>query len=73
MVTAQPFGNTVDIGEIEGKYLKEMFESTTKEYYVGRIYSSLSLIQLSGKFNWCTSVNKYEKMHFGIDITTFYN
>lgn len=49
VVTAQPFENTVDIGDIQGKYLREMFEYTTKEYYVGRVYSSLSLIQLSGQ------------------------
>lgn len=49
LITAQPFGNTVDIGDIQGKYLKEMFEHTTKEYNVGRTYSSLSLIQLSGE------------------------
>lgn len=50
LVTAQPFGNTVDIGDIQGKYLKELFEFTTKEYNAGRLYSSLNLIQLSGKF-----------------------
>lgn len=50
LLTAQPFGNTVDIGDIQGKYLKELFEFTTKEYNAGRLYSSLNLIQLSGKF-----------------------
>lgn len=48
MVTAQPFGNTVDFGQIKGKYLKELMEAATKEYYYRRLYSSLNMLQVSG-------------------------
>nr|XP_023023869.1 apyrase [Leptinotarsa decemlineata] len=48
LVTAQPFGNTIDIGELEGKHLKELLELTTAGYSYGRVFSSLNLLQLSG-------------------------
>jgi 2',3'-cyclic-nucleotide 2'-phosphodiesterase (5'-nucleotidase family) len=49
MVTAQPFGNTFDVGEIEGQYIKEMFEVTMTPYSYGRAYADVNLLQLSGK------------------------
>ncbi|KAG5884885.1 hypothetical protein JTB14_025049 [Gonioctena quinquepunctata] len=48
LVTSQPFANTFDIGEIEGKYIKELLEYVAKFYYFGRVYSSLNLLQVSG-------------------------
>ncbi|KAJ3627081.1 hypothetical protein MTP99_014488 [Tenebrio molitor] len=48
MVTAQPFGNTFDVGEIEGQYIKEMFEVTMTPYSYGRAYADVNLLQISG-------------------------
>lgn len=48
MATAIPFENTFDVGEIQGKYLKALFESTTRRYYNGRVSASVSLLQVSG-------------------------
>jgi 5'-nucleotidase len=48
MITAQPFGSTFDVGEIEGKYLKEMFEFTMTPYNYGRAYVDINLLQVSG-------------------------
>ncbi|CAG9862150.1 unnamed protein product [Phyllotreta striolata] len=48
LLTAQPFGNTIDFGQIQGKYLKEAFEETAKEHAYGRLYSSINLLQVSG-------------------------
>jgi hypothetical protein len=50
MITAQPFGSTFDVGEIEGKYLKEMFEFTMTPYNYGRAYVDINLLQVSGDF-----------------------
>lgn len=38
----------MDSGEIQGKYLKALFESTTRDYYYGRVYATVSLLQVSG-------------------------
>lgn len=48
LATAIPFENTIDSGEIQGKYLKELFETTTRTYYYGRVYATVSLLQVSG-------------------------
>ncbi|XP_060524614.1 apyrase-like [Cylas formicarius] len=45
---AQPFANTVDVGELEGRYLKELMEQCTEAYSNQRSYSDISLIQVSG-------------------------
>lgn len=47
--TAQPFGNTINLGDIRGQYLQEMFESTVQENYTGQGLPSMFLVQLSGK------------------------
>lgn len=49
LLTAQPFGNTVNLGDIQGQYLQEMFEFTVQENYTGQGLPSMFLIQLSGK------------------------
>ncbi|KAJ8919180.1 hypothetical protein NQ315_012167 [Exocentrus adspersus] len=48
MVTAQPFENTFDVGEIQGKYIKDLLEFNTLPYDYGRAYVSLKLMQYSG-------------------------
>ena len=48
MITAQPFGNTWDVGEIEGQYIKEMFEFMMTPYSYGRAYADVNLLQISG-------------------------
>lgn len=48
--TAQPFGNTVNLGDIKGQYLQEMFEFTVQENYTGQGLPSMFLMQLSGKY-----------------------
>ncbi|XP_064212299.1 uncharacterized protein LOC661310 [Tribolium castaneum] len=48
MMTAQPFENTFDVGEIEGKYIKEMFEFSMTPYSYGRTYADVNLLQISG-------------------------
>ncbi|KAJ8967992.1 hypothetical protein NQ314_002526 [Rhamnusium bicolor] len=48
MVTAQPFENTLDAAELQGKYIKELLEYNTHPYSYGREYSSLKLMQFSG-------------------------
>lgn len=50
LVTAIPFGNTFDVGEIEGVYLKELFEKTITPYSYGRAYINANLLQLSGRY-----------------------
>lgn len=46
LATALPFGNTVDCGEIQGKYLKALFEFTT--YTNKKTYISVRALQVSG-------------------------
>ncbi|XP_018574672.1 apyrase [Anoplophora glabripennis] len=48
MVTAQPFENTFDVGELQGIYIKELLEYNTLPYSYGRVYVSLKLMQFSG-------------------------
>ncbi|RZC39648.1 uncharacterized protein BDFB_009824 [Asbolus verrucosus] len=48
MMTAQPFGNTFDVGEIEGKYIKEMFEFSMTPYNYQRAYADINMLQSSG-------------------------
>ncbi|XP_057652348.1 apyrase-like isoform X1 [Diorhabda carinulata] len=49
LMTAQPFGNTIDYGSIQGKYLKEMFEHGANAVsYTGSTTASLNLLQHSG-------------------------
>ncbi|KAJ8983904.1 hypothetical protein NQ317_006708 [Molorchus minor] len=48
MVTAQPFENTFDVGEMEGRYIREMLEVNTVPYSNRRVYTSLNLMQFSG-------------------------
>ncbi|XP_050500450.1 apyrase isoform X2 [Diabrotica virgifera virgifera] len=46
--TSQPFSNTIDFGQLYGKYLKETFERCTLEYHAGRTEASTTLLQVSG-------------------------
>lgn len=49
MLTAQPFGNTADVSEIKGVHIKELLETAvSSEYFYGRVYASIKLIQVSG-------------------------
>ncbi|XP_066247958.1 apyrase isoform X2 [Euwallacea similis] len=48
MVSSQPFSNTVDLGQLQGKYIKELLEQSAGAYSNGRITSDLKLIQVSG-------------------------
>ncbi|XP_030758221.1 apyrase-like [Sitophilus oryzae] len=48
LLLAQPFGNTVDFGQIKGKYIKEVLEQGTKEYNNQRVLSDLKLLHVSG-------------------------
>lgn len=49
LAAAIPFGNTVDVGELQGKYLKLLFESTTyTAHYYEKAYTSIRLLQVSG-------------------------
>ncbi|XP_060524942.1 apyrase-like isoform X2 [Cylas formicarius] len=45
---AQPFSNTIDVGEIEGKYLKEIFEEGCPAEEYTDSYSDLNILQVSG-------------------------
>lgn len=58
MATAQPFENTFDVGELQGKYIKELLEQTTYSYYYHRLYASVSLLQVSG--GYCNTKNSNE-------------
>ncbi|XP_072380141.1 apyrase [Diabrotica undecimpunctata] len=46
--TSQPFGNTIDFGQLFGRDLKETFEHCTLEYHSGRTSASTTLLQVSG-------------------------
>ncbi|KAF7284751.1 hypothetical protein GWI33_021620 [Rhynchophorus ferrugineus] len=48
VLTAQPFSNTVDFGQLQGKYIKEVLEQTTEQYQTQRVTSDLKLLQVSG-------------------------
>lgn len=49
LAAAIPFGNTVDSGELQGKYLKALFKSTTySSYYHGKAFVDVKLLQDSG-------------------------
>lgn len=45
--TALPYENTLDVGEIEGSKLKELFEYNTIREIDGKIH--LRILQVSGK------------------------
>lgn len=47
MITSQPFGNTVDVGDLQGVYIKEFLEFATKPYK-RRSFSDIYIPQLSG-------------------------
>lgn len=51
MVTSQPFSNTVDFGQIQGKYIKEALEQSAGAYDNARVLSDLNLLQVSGSLN----------------------
>ncbi|KAL1492215.1 hypothetical protein ABEB36_012697 [Hypothenemus hampei] len=48
LLTSQPFANTVDYGELQGKYIKELLEQAAGAYNNERIVSDLKLLQVSG-------------------------
>lgn len=48
LVTAQPFENTFDIGELQGKYIEEFLEFATTSFYNYRERFDINLLQISG-------------------------
>lgn len=48
LLTAQPFENTIDVGEIEGKYIREALEFGCHDFVNGRSKLYTSLLQVSG-------------------------
>lgn len=50
MINSQPFSNTIDYGELEGRYIKELLEQSAGAYDNERISSELKLLQVSGKY-----------------------
>ncbi|XP_022902715.2 apyrase [Onthophagus taurus] len=48
LATSQPFGNTVDTGKLQGKYIRELMESAAMPYNSKRVYADVNLIQVSG-------------------------
>ncbi|CAH1954430.1 unnamed protein product [Acanthoscelides obtectus] len=48
MMTAAPFGNTIDIGNMKGIYLKELFERNMFPYTYYGYASGVKLLQYSG-------------------------
>lgn len=51
MVTSQPFSNTVDFGQLQGKYIKEVLEQSAGAFDNARVLSDLKLMQVSGSLN----------------------
>lgn len=50
LATAIPFENTIDVGELKGKYIKEFLERSTEPFNNQRIKLDLNLLQMSGKY-----------------------
>ncbi|KAF2903611.1 hypothetical protein ILUMI_02575 [Ignelater luminosus] len=48
LVTTQPFENTFDIGELQGKYIEEFLEFATTSFYNYRERFDINLLQISG-------------------------
>ncbi|KAF5299598.1 hypothetical protein FQR65_LT09403 [Abscondita terminalis] len=48
LLTAMPFENTVDTGEIRGKYIKEFLEKAAEPFNNQRIRSTFNMLQVSG-------------------------
>ncbi|GJQ83469.1 hypothetical protein Trydic_g8594 [Trypoxylus dichotomus] len=46
--TSQPFANTIDYGELQGKYIKEFMEKAAMPYSNGRVDADINLMQVSG-------------------------
>lgn len=51
MVTSQPFSNTVDFGQLQGKHIKEVLEQSAGAFDNARVLSDLKLLQVSGSLN----------------------
>lgn len=52
LATAQPFANTIDYGELQGKYIKEFMETAATPYSSKRVYADVNLLQVSGKITF---------------------
>nr|CAH7737873.1 unnamed protein product [Callosobruchus chinensis] len=46
--TVSPFGDTIDVGEIEGKYLKDLFEDSAEPTFYKGSFNGIRLLQVSG-------------------------
>ncbi|VEN61869.1 unnamed protein product [Callosobruchus maculatus] len=46
--TVSPFGDTIDVGEIEGKYLKELFEDSAEPSFYNGKFNGIKLLHVSG-------------------------
>lgn len=48
LATSQPFENTVDVGELQGKHIKALLEFSAVPYNFKRYYADVNLLQVSG-------------------------
>ncbi|CAH1954434.1 unnamed protein product, partial [Acanthoscelides obtectus] len=46
--TTSPFGDTIDVGEIEGKYLRQLFEDSAEPTFYQGTFTGIKLLQVSG-------------------------
>lgn len=58
MITAQPFGNDLYMGEVTGEDLLQIFEFSATPYFVGRSFININILQISGKYkiNFCRTL-----------------
>lgn len=61
LLTSQPFENMLEVGEIQGKYIKEALEHGTQVFAQRRSTTGMSLLQVSG--NRCEKKKKKLEPH----------